>query len=157
MGPLGQIKLFRIAGWEQRLAAYMATCQSRTFDRGTWDCARYVADALNTIVAVDLAKDFRYKYKTDAEARALVKSFGRDGFFRVVDEIFISCGFVPVDWKKAQRGDPVFVDGTSNEQWAGGLAICYGHEALSPALNKTGLAAVLMSNVRAAWHIPYTP
>lgn len=152
MGEDTIMRLTRLPGWEVRLADYLKRVNSRTFDRGMFDCVRFTADAVYEIVGLDLADRFRHKYKTDEEAKQLVDTMGPDGFHKVIDEVALEAGFVRTDWKHAFRGDPVFIQSTTDE-WAGGLGVCVGAFALTPT--KQGLRQASMRLVRTVWSIPY--
>jgi len=146
------MRLVRIPGWEQRFAEFVQAQYDKPFDRGTFDCVRFTADAMFTLVAYDLAQDFRHKYKTDKEAIELVRSFGPDGFLRVCDEILTSAGFTRTDWRHAHRGDPCFIAEQENSM-GGGLGICTGPYLVTPF--KKGLKSIPMKYAQTVWSIPY--
>lgn len=144
------IVIIRQPRWEKRLTDYLTQVATRKFDRGSFDCVRFVAGAIQEMTGVDLAADFRHKYQTDAEAKKIIDDAGPDGLHVLVDKVFTDAGFQKVDWKHAFRGDPCFFSSLTD---FGGLGICVGAYALSPT--KEGLRQKAMSGARTIWHIPY--
>lgn len=153
MGTSTKINLFRLPGWEERLDRYLTSVNKKTFDRGDFDCLRFTSDAVFEIVGMDLADEYRHRYKNDVEAKKIIEEAGPDGFYTLVNQACLDVGFQVVDWKRAQRGDPVFIISNEADPWAGGVGVCAGAHALSPS--KKGLNQVPMRFTRTVWHIPY--
>ena len=54
--------LIRYPSWPSLLEAYLASCSTRRFDYGEWDCGLFSADAIRVMTGTDLAATFRHAY-----------------------------------------------------------------------------------------------
>jgi len=149
------MNLTKLPGWETRLQSYFVEHMRHCFDRGVFDCVRFTSGAVFQVVGIELADSFVSKYRNDEEAKELLRSFGEDGFYKVVSQVLTEAGFVEINWMQAHRGDPVFIATLPGEtdDWCGGLGVCAGTHAMTPG--RKGLLSVPMRRTRCAWRVPY--
>lgn len=67
------MRLRRRAGWEGRLADYIAACRARAFERGSFDCALFAADWVFDLTGIDFAAEYRGRYRTRRGADRLLR------------------------------------------------------------------------------------
>lgn len=147
--------LTRLPRWEGRLVEYFGHCAKIKFDRGSFDCVRFVAGAVYEITGTDLSVAFKDMYKDDLDAMRIVHKAGADGFFKLVNEVCLNAGLTLTKWPLIRRGDVVAFKSTEENKWAGGLGICDGAHAVTVSPGKIGLTSISMNDTRAGWAIPY--
>lgn len=54
----------RLPGWQTRLTAFLAQVARQPFTPGRHDCALFAAGAVEALTGVDLAADWRGRYRT---------------------------------------------------------------------------------------------
>jgi hypothetical protein len=62
----------RIDHWEIALERYIVEHTNTPFDYGTFDCALFAAGSVLAITGIDIAADYRTRYSTEDEARAIL-------------------------------------------------------------------------------------
>lgn len=107
----------RLPDWEQRLHDYVAALEGSSFSWGTLDCALFAAGAVMAQTGVDLAADFRGRYRT---ARGSVRALRRFGAGTLAATI--AARLPAIEPAFAQRGDVVMADGIAG--------VCVGPRAL---------------------------
>ncbi len=66
----------KLAGWENRLTAYLRECSDKSFRPGALDCGLFFAGGYQAMTGIDIAKPFRGKYRTIKKAMDIAKSIG---------------------------------------------------------------------------------
>jgi len=102
----------RLAQWEQLLAAHFDRARAETFRWGTFDCALAVCDGIKAITGFDPGANYRGKYSSEPEARALIGS----DLSSFAAQVCAIAGFP--EWLKnaiaspafARRGDVVLIE-----------------------------------------------
>lgn len=107
----------RLPDWEQQLHDYVAALEGSSFSWGTLDCALFAAGAVLAQTGVDLAADFRGRYRTARGSVRALRLFGAGTL-----EATIAAKLPAIEPAFARRGDVVM---------AGGIAgVCVGPRAL---------------------------
>ena len=96
----------RLPEWEQLLHDYVAALDGATFSWGTLDCALFAAGAVLAQTGVDLAADFRSRYRTARGSVRALRRFGAGTLEATIAASLPQCGLA-----FAQRGDLVMADG----------------------------------------------
>lgn len=130
----------RLPDWEQRLHDYVAALEGSTFSWGTLDCALFAAGAVLAQTGVDLAADFRGRYRT---ARGSVRALRRFGAGTL--EATIAARLPAIEPAFAQRGDVVMVGGIAG--------VCVGPRALF--VGEVDGAPGWVSHDRFAWQLAW--
>ncbi|MBQ4814246.1 hypothetical protein J8M20_22960 [Pseudoalteromonas luteoviolacea] len=84
---------------------YLDTCEDKAFCFGTFDCCLFVADWLLVVNGVDVAADFRGRYKSAIGAKRRLTRLG----FSDVQSVF-KHHLKPIEIAYAQRGDIALVE-----------------------------------------------
>ncbi|KZN39851.1 DUF6950 family protein [Pseudoalteromonas luteoviolacea] len=87
------------------LQRYLDACEDKVFNWGTFDCCLFVADWLNVVNGVDVAADFRGRYKTAIGAKRRLTRLG----FSDIQSVF-KHHLKPIEIAYAQRGDIALVE-----------------------------------------------
>ncbi|KZN30053.1 hypothetical protein N480_03665 [Pseudoalteromonas luteoviolacea S2607] len=87
------------------LQRYLDTCEDKAFCFGTFDCCLFVADWLKVVNGVDVAADFRGRYKSAIGAKRRLSRLG----FSDIQSVF-KHHLKPIDIAYAQRGDIALVE-----------------------------------------------
>lgn len=66
------MQITRLPDWRPRLDAWIAAAQGQVFVYGVQDCALFAAGAVEAMTGIDLAAEWRGRYASEAEGRALV-------------------------------------------------------------------------------------
>lgn len=85
----------RLPDWRPRLSAYLERVRRRPFAYGTHDCTLFAAGAVEAMTGVDLAVDFRGRYRSLKEGLKLARGSHLDILrrsFAPVDPAFASVG-----------------------------------------------------------------
>ncbi len=116
------------------------------------DCSTFCADGIRAITGVDIADDFRGKYRTEEEAFALIKSLTggstvadaaaycakKHGLTDLAEPLF------------AKRGDLVVFEAPTGSL-VSGLVHLNGRHII--AMGEDGLYRFPTSHVKKAWHV----
>lgn len=95
------IELHRLDDWHARLAAETDRQRRDPFAWGTHDCAiGFAAGIIEALTGVDLAKDYRGKYKTPRGAMKVLRDAGADSLGS-----FVALHLPPVKISRADVGD----------------------------------------------------
>jgi len=139
--------IYKTRNWEKRLFASVRAARTQPFQWGVNDCALGTANHVLAFTNVDLAADYRGKYRTLAGARRICGSDAR-AFLAFVDRIFTEHGMWQVDVKFAQIGDVTFYEKTGFSC----VAMCVGLISVAPG--KDGLQHLPTKEALCAWRIP---
>lgn len=96
----------RLPGWQSRLSRYIDVAVPRCFEYGVWDCALFVAGAVEALTGQDVRPD--WSYTSRAEGVRLMRAAGHRNhidYFRSL--------FRPVAPAAAQPGDIAVMPGRS--------------------------------------------
>ncbi len=91
-------------GWETRLAEFAAARLGRPFSWGADDCCLLAADWAEVAIGVDPAAALR-GYADQAGALEALQAYAGGKVLKTVHRIGREIGMVPVDVRRAQRGD----------------------------------------------------
>lgn len=123
--------LERRADWSARLVAYLAQVARVAYHPGALDCALFAAGADKAMTGRDLAAEYRGKYASIEDGKALLAAAG------FADHVeFVAAHFEEVIPACAQVGDLAVVPGD------GGLALGIVQGANVYTVNRGGLTAV---------------
>jgi hypothetical protein len=132
----------RLEYWPQILADFMAAAD-RPFEWGAWDCGLFSAACVQAMTGVDIAAEFRGRYKTAKGARRVMRGTMGEMMTRVA----ATYGMPEIRPSLAQRGDMVMIDTPDGEA----LGICIG--ATIACLSPFGLLFLPMTRARRAWRV----
>ncbi len=130
----------RLPGWEAALVAYIAATEAEPHAWGTHDCALDAADAVLAQTGIDVAFEFRGKYRTAAGAERALRRFGAGTL-----EATIAAKFPDVATGFARRGDLALHDGA--------LGIVMGPFALFLREGAAGRDRVARADWHRAWAV----
>lgn len=117
MDTAGTMTTRKTEGWQARLTAYLAASSTTPFRPGRLDCATFAAGAVEAMTGVDLAADWRGKYRTLEAGRARLAKAG------YADQVALVASLLPeVHPAMAHAGDVAVVD----EDGAPALGIVQG-------------------------------
>lgn len=92
-------------GWQNRLTAYLAASATAPFRPGTLDCATFAAGAVEAMTGVDLAAEWRGRYRTLEAGRAMLAEAG------FADQVDLVASLLPdVPPAMAHAGDVAVVE-----------------------------------------------
>ena len=74
--PVGAIRAVRLPDWQTRLAAYFDENAGRPHQYGAFDCALFVAGAVEAMTGKDFGAPFRGKYRSAAGSIRALREFG---------------------------------------------------------------------------------
>lgn len=152
------MSLKRTVNWDtEELHLFFKERRSQPFAWGTNDCCMFPADGIKAMTGIDLAEDFRGKYKDEASAFALIASVTGG---KTVGDAAAWCAkkFGLVEWADkagkptplfARRGDMVTVENAGRE--IAGIIGLTGRDVISVA--ETGLVRLPLTAVKRAWRI----
>lgn len=132
----------RVEYWPQVLADFLAAAD-RPFCWGTWDCGLMAANCVLAMTGVDIAAEFRSRYKTARGARRVM----RGSMGEMMTRVAATYGMPEVHIRLAQRGDMVMIDTPLGEA----LGICTG--ATVACTGPDGLVFRPMARALRAWRI----
>ena len=95
----------RLSNWEQALSDYLRSKRKEAFAYGSFDCAHFVAGAIQAITGENPMDGVR-EYNSEISSLRVLKELGFDDLEKFVDSKFTS---IPVGF--AQTGDIVLYDG----------------------------------------------
>ena len=143
--------MIRKPEWQELLHSFLVANVKQPFAWGTWDCALFSANAIQSFTGVDLAADFRGKYTDEAGAMATIKTV--TGGITVEDAaVYAAKQHGLVEWKTAlfaQRGDLVLYQGS--EGLAAGIVHFNGIHCLF--VTPTGLHKIPLRQCKRAWKV----
>jgi uncharacterized protein DUF6950 len=146
----------RLPNWQPLLAAQIEKAQHSKFEWGVFDCALAACDAALAITGEDPGAPYRGKYKTEAEANALIGS-GNGALGTFAATIAASIGAKEVPKLFARRGDIVLVRNAPRGRSHHPLSTALGFVDLSGrsalCASEKGLARVPMDRWLRAWRI----
>lgn len=96
----------RLSNWEQALSDYLASKRHIAFAYGSFDCAHFVAGAVEAITGENPMDSIR-EYNSEISSLRVLKELGFDDLEQFMNSKFTS---VPVGF--AQTGDISFHDGS---------------------------------------------
>ncbi len=96
----------RIDNWPAILDKFLCERLSVTFEWGKSDCCMFACDALVAITSVDIARDYRGKYKTAIAADKILK----EGLNNIVTGTMHDLGSEEINKNFGQRGDLVLIN-----------------------------------------------
>jgi len=134
--------LTRFPGWPERLEAFLAESRNKRFRYGSWDCCLFVCDAILAMTGVDVAEEFRGRYKTRTEAMRLAGSV-----LEVTERVTSANAMPEIAPRSASRGDVVLIK--HKRSFLLGVVALNGRAALSLARNS--IVTFPMSSVVRAW------
>lgn len=132
----------RLADWEERLSAYIASAADRPHVYGEHDCFLHCMAAVEAVTGEDHAAPFRGRYANAAEGAALLREDGTGTLLRFLDKRFAR---KPIG--KAGRGDIVMV-GKSIGVCMGAQAVFVGEEG-----EREGLVTIPRGQWGRAWAV----
>jgi hypothetical protein len=134
----------RVDGWEGRLQRVLEAARTAPYVLGHHDCFRVACAAVEALTGINRWPEFSGRYRTKAEARRLMASYGRS-FDEVFGRIFDCEG---VDPKLARNGDVVKYTDPEGEAH---LGVCVGsHVAV---LGESGLLFVPREDCGPCWRV----
>lgn len=95
----------RLPDWRARFSSFITDCRGQPFERGVHDCALYMADGVFAQTGVDIAADFRGRYKTLGGADRALKKYGAGDL-----ESTVAVLLPEIDPVRARLGDVVIFD-----------------------------------------------
>lgn len=137
----------RFEDWPQRLESYLFVCKKRDFEWGSFDCALFVAGAVQAMTGIDFSDKYRGRYKTE---RGALMAMRRQGFNDVVGVATYCFGAPSASVLKAQRGDVVAFD--TDDGTALGVVDLSGSAFLA-VMCHGGLARRPLSQAVLTWRI----
>lgn len=137
-----EARMTRLEPWPQILADFMVAAD-RPFEWGTWDCGLMAADCVQAMTGVDIAAEFRGRYKTAKGARRVM----RGDMSTMMTRVAATYGMPEIMPTLARRGDMVMVD----TPLGAALGICIG--ARVACTGPDGLVFVPLSSALRAWRI----
>ena len=96
----------RLANWEQALSDYLMAQRNKTFAYGSFDCAHFVAGAVEAMTGENPMAEIR-EYNSEIYSLRVLKELGFDSVEQFTDSKFTS---TPIGF--AQTGDIVLHDGS---------------------------------------------
>lgn len=147
----------RLSNWQALLAAQIEKAQHAKFEWGVFDCALAACDAVLAMTGEDPGAPYRGKYKTQAEANALIGS-GNGALGNFASTVAASIGAKEVPKLFARRGDIVLVNNApANNGRSHPLSTALGFVDLSGRFalcaSEKGLVRVPMERWLRAWRI----
>lgn len=133
--------------WVERLDRFIRESHTKPFKWGSFDCCLFSCDAVRAMTDVDLAADFRGKYRSKTGAAKLMKKF--KGVEGIAWKVAAEHSLIEVPALTAQRGDVVLLDTDLGP--ALGVVSLDGRFAWFAA--PEGLAARRLPDFRKAWRI----
>lgn len=94
----------RLSNWEQALSDYLCSKRKEAFAYGSFDCAHFVAGAIEAMTGENPMDGIR-KYNSEIASLRVLKELGFDGLEQFTDSKFTS---IPVGF--AQTGDIALYD-----------------------------------------------
>lgn len=92
--------------WHARLTGFLLDCAGRPYRPGRFDCAIFAAGAIEAMTGVDLAADWRGRYRT---LRGGLRVLRAEGYH---DHLALAAAHFPaIPIALAQSGDLAVVDG----------------------------------------------
>lgn len=132
----------RLEYWPQILADFIAAAD-RPFCWGTWDCGLLAADCVLAMTGVDIAAEFRGRYKTARGARKVM----RGDMAQMMARVSQTYGMPAIPPLAAQRGDMVMIDTPLGDA----LGICVGSRVA--CAGPDGLVYVPIAQALLAWRV----
>lgn len=96
----------RLANWEQALSDYLMAQRNKTFAYGSFDCAHFVAGAVEAMTGENPMAEIR-EYNSEISSLRVLKELGFDDL-----EQFTDSKFTPTSIGFAQTGDIVLHNGS---------------------------------------------
>ena len=142
--------LTRLPDWPSRLEAYLAKNQLRSFRYGLWDCALFVADAIEAMTGTDIAACYRDRYRTRSKARRVAASLGgKTSVQAIAESVTQAHGMPEVPVLQASRGDLALI--RRPRDYSFGLVALNGTELLIAL--KVGFGAIPLGRACRAWRV----
>ena len=96
----------RVSNWEQALSDYLTAQRKKTFEYGSFDCAHFVAGAVEAMTSENPMAEIR-EYDSELGSLRVLKELGFDDLEQFMDSKFTS---ILIGY--AQTGDIVLHDGS---------------------------------------------
>lgn len=144
--------ILRRPTWPSLLQSYLDSCRDRLFAYGTWDCALFVADAIQSMTGTDLASSFRSHYSSRREAvSAIAKFCGNGSIQTVAANITRGNGMPEIDIGHASRGDMLLIKRAQGRDYSLGLMSLNGQKAVIAM--RVGVGEIPLSTVCRVWRV----
>ena len=127
-------------GWEKVLREYIEEAKNATFEWGEHDCCLFAARYVDAVTGTEHTKEWHGRYRTEAEAYALMATRGMAGPIAIAD-----ANLRRKDVARAGRGDIVSFEG-------GAIGICAGRYSYFFVESK-GLSALPTLKCKNAWEV----
>lgn len=144
--------LTRTTHWStQEFHQFLLSREKSPFEYGRNDCALFSADAIKSFTGVDIAEDFRTKYKTQTGAlKAIKKVTGGESVEDVAN--YVANKYSLKEYEHclcAKRGDLVLVDNGGTLIFA--VVHLSGRHVIS--VSETGLVRLPLTSIKRSWGI----
>lgn len=133
----------KFSDWRSRLSGLIDQKENQAFEYGKNDCSLFAADVVFAQTGIDLASEYRGKYKTLAGGIRAIKKNGYSSQFDILEKNFEE---VPVS--SAAVGDLAIVDADETQK-----AICVVLGAFAVAVAEGGLVRFPISLVNRVFKI----
>lgn len=148
--------LIRTETWDtQELNRFLIDHERDQFAYGAFDCCLFAADAIQVMTGVDIATEFRGKYKTELGALKAIRKI--TGGTSVEDAItYCAAQHGLTEWRyplQAQRGDLVAIE--NGESIIAGIVHLNGKHVIS--IGESGLIRLPLTAIKRAWRTGNDP
>ena len=137
--------------WPSDLHHFLYSRKDKSFEYGQHDCSLFVADWIEDQTGIDVAKDYRGRYKTELGAAKLIKGVtGKASVEAMAEHVFAAHSLPELaNVRFARRGDIVLLDEENGS--ALGIVHLSGRHGLF--VSDDGLKKVKLSQCRRAWRL----
>lgn len=143
--------LVRHPDWPAALARFFAAREGAEFGYGRSDCCLFVADAVLAMTGVDLAADYRGRYRSREGAEECLRlTAGRATVAAAMERAARGLGLAEVPVACAQRGDIVLLAREAGDQSLGLVALDGRRIA---AVSERGFLYLPVGRAARAWRI----
>lgn len=135
--------------WEHFLSEFLFKRKNSSFKYGRNDCCLFVADSVERMTGVDIAEEFRGKYKTRKSAYSLLLKFSGGAVEETFGQLSKNYGFHEVPPNYASRGDIALVNASMGDSV--GIVDMSGEKVAIPG--ETGLVFFPTIAIKKAWRV----
>lgn len=132
----------RLHNWDLSLAQFLKDSAEKEFAWGTWDCCRFVNEAIKCVSGIDYFTHVKGRYTTEIGAQRLIKRIAGKGLY----EAFRTLLNEPKPLLLANRGDIAVVHQNGYEI---AVVIFNGYWAVT----ENGLENIIPDTVLGVWGI----
>jgi len=140
--------IHRKPNWLPLLDQFIIKNRNTPFQFGGFDCCLFVCDAIQAMTGVDVAADFRGKYKTEIGAAKFMLKIG--GVLGIAERVAAENNLQKVDLNFAWRGDGVYFE-PNGDGVVGVISTCGKQIA---AAGEVGVVFYPRSDAQIIWRIP---